>query len=458
MKVIVVGCGKIGTTLIGSLVAEGHDVTAIDIDAEVIGGITDLYDVMTVVGNGVDCDTLEEAGAPNARLLVAVTPKDEVNILCCFLAKRMGAHHTVARIEDPNCSDRELAFIKQHTGVSMFIKPSQLVAGELANMLQLPTGVRAEYFARRSFEMIEIRIKERSVLSGLSLLEMRKKIKGNYLILAVNRGGSVKIPDGNFVLKSGDEIMFGSTTEGIGNLLKELGYLADRARNVMILGGSRTAYYLADSLTKLGTKVKIIEQSRERCRELCELVPKAVMIHGDGSKGDLLEEEGIQRTDAFVTLTGIDEQNLLMSIYAQKNHVKRALCKLDRSEFVDLAEQMGMEEFVSPRRLLSDAIIRYARAIENSEGSKMEMLYRLMDDKVEASEFIVHPGFKYVNIPLIDLRKRMKDNILLGGILRNSKLIIPGGEDVILEGDRVIVVAANHQIHDLTDIVAEDKE
>lgn len=456
MNIIVVGCGKIGTDLIDSLVAEGHDVTAVDIDEDVIADITNSHDVMTVIGNGVDCDTLEEAGAASARLLIAVTPKDEVNILCCLLARRMGTHHTVARVEDPNSSDRELAFIKRHTNVSMFLKPSRLVAEELVNMLQLPSGVHAEYFGRRTFEMVEIRLKKESPLRGLSLLEMRKRYKGQYLVLAVQRGEKVIVPAGDFTLHSGDIVMLGAASNDMDGLLKQLGYWTNLTRTVMILGGSRTAYFLAEMLTKEGVKVKIIEQNRDHCKELCDLLPKAVIIHGDGSRRELLEEEGIRNVDAFVSLTGFDEQNLLMAMYANSIDVKRALCKVDRDVFVELADKMQVDEYVSPRNLVSNAIIRYARAIENSEGSKMETLYRLMDGKVEASEFIVHPGFAYERIPLIELRRMMKNNILIGGIIRDGKLIVPGGDDFILVGDRVIVMAANQQVFDLTDIVAEE--
>ncbi|MCF0135210.1 MAG: Trk system potassium transporter TrkA [Lachnospiraceae bacterium] len=456
MKIIVVGCGKIGTGLIGSLVEEGHDVTAVDIDPDVIGDITNAYDVMTVIGNGVDCDTLEEAGARSARLLIAVTPRDEVNILCCLLSRRMGTHHAVARVEDPNSSDRELAFIKKHTSVSMFLNPSKLVAEELANMLKLPSGIRAEYFARRKFEMIQLKVKADSPLRGLSLSEMRQVYKGQYLVLAAARGDKVVVPKGPFVLESGDEILIGAKREGIEFLLKELGYWTNATKSVMIVGGSRTAYFLATSLTKQKVKVKIIEQDRKHCLELCDLIPDASIIQGDGSRRELLEEEGLGSVDALVTLTGIDEQNLLMTIFAQKNHVRRALCKIDREEFTELASDMDVDSFVSPGSLVNNNVIRYARAIENSEGSKMETLYRLMDDKLEASEFIVQPGFEYEDMTLAELSKRMKENILIGGIQRDNVLIIPGGDDVIQVGDRVIVVAANQPIRDLTDIMKED--
>ncbi len=455
MKIVVVGCGKIGTAIIGSLVAEGHDVTAVDINAEVISGITDQYDVMTVQGNGVDCDTLTEAGVADARLFISVTPADEVNILSCFLARRMGAHHTVARIEDPNCSDRELVFIKQQTNVSMFLKPAQLMAGELLNRLQLPSGVHADYFARRAFEMIEVRLRDDSKLNGINLTDMRKRYKGRYLVCAVARGEDVVIPDGTFELRGGDRMMLTAEPKEIDKLLKNLGYKAAASQSVMILGGSHTAYQLGNLLIELGAKVKIIEQDRNRCRELCEALPKAVIINGDGTQGELLREEGLLSTDAFVTLTGMDEENLLMAIFASKNQVPRTVCKIDRSDFTYLAEQLGVEEYVSPKRMISDVVIRYARAIENSVGSNVETLYRLLDGRVEAAEFNVRPGFKYDKVTLTELRPKMKPNILIGGILRDTEVIIPGGNDWIQVGDRVVVLAAGQQLYDLSDIVSE---
>lgn len=455
MKVVVVGCGKIGTAVIGALVREGHDVTAIELDGEVISGITDQYDIMTVQGNGMDYDTLLEAGVPDARLFISVTPVDEFNMLSCLLAKKMGATQTMARMENTSESEKAMNFLKQQTNVSMFLKPAELTASALINMLKLPSGMRAEYFARRNFEMIELTLREESYLSGLSLMEMRKKYKGAYLVCAVIRGEVPVIPDGNFVLQAGDRIMLTAAPNEIDRLLKMLGYMKENSRSVMILGGDQTSQQLAKQLLALGVKVKIIEQDRNRCRSLCEVLPRAVVIHGDGAHGELLKEEGLSQTDAFVALTGIDEENILMSIYASKNNVKRSLCKIDRSEFVSLASSLGCEDYVEPKKLISDTIIRYARAVENSLGSNVETLYRLLDGKLEVLEFIVGSGFAHVGLPLHRLRPKMKDGVLIGGILRGNKTIIPGGDDILEAGDRVIVVANGSSLSDLSDILAE---
>lgn len=454
MKIIVVGCGKIGSAVIRSLVEEGHDVVAVDIDQEVVETIGDRMDVMTVCGNGVDYDTLSEAGAEDARLIIAATPVDETNILCCFLARRMGTHHSVARIESTDASERELSFIKQQMNISMFLNPAQLVAGELLNMLKLPSGIKAEYFARRSFEMIEFKVSEGSGLDGLSLIELRqKKFKERFLICVVKRGDEVIVTrDGNFVLKNGDRLMLNASPKVIDRLLREMGYIPKDSRSVMLLGGSHTAFHLSHMLTESGANLKIVEIDRQRCRELCEAFPKAVVINADGAHGEVLGEEGLTSCDAFVALTGLDEQNILMAIYASKQNVPKAFAKVDRAEFSALAGELGLDGQVVPTEHVSNVIVRYARAIENSVGNNVETLYKLLGGMAEAVEFNVRPGFKYADMPLVDLNPLMKPGILIGGIVRGNRSIIPSGDDVIKPGDRVIIVVSGHQLLDLSDI------
>lgn len=454
MKIIVAGCGKMGDSIIRDLVAEGHDVTAIDVKENVISKISNTYDVMTVCGNCMDFSTLEESGVADARLFISMTPKDEINILSCFLARRMGAHHTIARVEDPDRDEKELAFIKQQTNISMFISPSMLVAGELNNMLKLPSGVRAEYFARHSFEMIEFKVKDGSSLDNMSVVDIRRRYKENFLICAVRRGSEVFIPGGDFVLKSGDTIIMNAAPDEINRLLYDIGSVSNRVTSVMILGGSRTALHLGRMLISGGVKVKIIERDRERCRALCEALPEAVIINGDGAQRDLLYEEGLPTTDAFVSLSGIDEENILMCIYASNENVPKTMCKVDREEFIDLAGKLGVDSLVSPAQRVSNVVVRYARAVENAKGSKVETMYRLMDSKAEAVEFAVSPEFRQIGVPLKDLH--FKSGILVGGILREGRILIPSGADSIQAGDRVIIVATSqHQLYDLSDTLAE---
>lgn len=451
MKILVVGCGKIGTTIVDSLTAEGHDVTVIDSTPAVLEEITNIYDVMGVCGNGADHDVLQEADAAHADLFVAVTGSDESNMLSCFLARAMGAKHTIARIRNPEYNDNSLNFMKQHLGLSMAINPELLAAEELLNILKFPSAVKVETFSRRNFEMIELKLREDSALDGLSLSELRGKYDAKFLICVVQRGDEVYIPDGRFVLKSGDKIGLTATPSELQKLLRAMGVLQKKARSVMILGGSRTAFYLARLLSSAGNSVTLVEKDAAVAQELSELLPKAVVVHGDGTQQELLLEEDLAAKDALVALTGIDEENILMSIFAASQDVPKVIAKINRDELASLAEHLGVESIVSPRKIISDILVRYARALQNSMGSSVETLYQLMDGKAEALEFLVKDEPSVVGIPLKDLS--IKPNILIAGILRDRKTLIPGGNDMILAGDHVIVLAAGRRLQDLSDIL-----
>lgn len=451
MKILVVGCGKIGTTIVDSLTAEGHDVTVIDSTPALLEEITNIYDVMGVCGNGADHDVLQEADAAHADLFVAVTGSDESNMLSCFLARAMGAKHTIARIRNPEYNDNSLNFMKQHLGLSMAINPELLAAEELLNILKFPSAVKVETFSRRNFEMIELKLREDSALDGLSLSELRGKYDAKFLICVVQRGDEVYIPDGRFVLKSGDKIGLTATPSELQKLLRAMGVLQKKARSVMILGGSRTAFYLARLLSSAGNSVTLVEKDAAVAQELSELLPKAVVVHGDGTQQELLLEEDLAAKDALVALTGIDEENILMSIFAASQDVPKVIAKINRDELASLAEHLGVESIVSPRKIISDILVRYARALQNSMGSSVETLYQLMDGKAEALEFLVKDEPSVVGIPLKDLS--IKPNILIAGILRDRKTLIPGGNDMILAGDHVIVLAAGRRLQDLSDIL-----
>lgn len=451
MNIVIMGCGKIGGAILASLTAEGHDVTALDRNPEVLSDLANVYDVMTICGSGSDYDTLLEAGVADAELFLAMTVNDELNIMSCFLARKMGAKHTVARISNPEYNGRGLAFIKQQANISMFINPDQVTAAEIFNTLKLPNGIRSEYFSKRNFEMIEMQIKENSPMVGLKLFQVRHRINAKFLICVVRRGDQVFIPDGNFELHKGDEINLTASPGEVEKLLRACGYFEKKSRDVMILGGGGPAYYLGRMLSEIHSSVKIIENDRQRCRELCEAIPKAVVINGDGAKQEILLEEGLKSADAFVSLTGIDEENILMSIFATSMDVPKALAKVDRHEFKMMAEKLGLENIVTPKELISNSMVRYARALENSMGSNVETLYKLMDGAAEALEFNVRQNFKKVQIPLKYLD--LKPGILIGGIVRGRRTIIPGGDDVIMEGDRVVVIAAGQRLYDLADIL-----
>ncbi len=452
MKIVVAGCGKIGTTIVESLVFEGHDVTAVDNDASVIEEIQNIYDVMCVCGAITDYNTLVDADVSKAQLFVAVTGSDEMNMLACFLAKKMGAQNTIARIRNPFYNEHSLGFLKQQLNLNTSINPEMIVAKELYNVLKFPSADSIESFSRRQFELIHHKLKEDSILDGMSLIEMRKKFPGNYLVGTVERDDEVFIPGGNFVLKAGDRVGFTASPADIQKLFKQLGILRKKARSVIILGASTTAYYLAKMLLASGNPVKIIEKDRSRCEDFSEKLPGAVIIEGDGARQELLLEEGIASTDAFVTLTGMDEENILISFFAKSQNVPKIITKVNRIELATMAEKLGLDTIVAPRSVVLDIISRYARALENSMGSNVETLYKLMDGKAEALEFIVKEDFEHQQIPLKALK--LKKNIIIAGIIRNRKVIIPGGDDFILAGDRIVVLAAGHYLNDLSDILS----
>ncbi len=449
MRIIVVGCGKIGKTVISSLTAEGHDVIAVDTNADVVAEINDIYDVMSVCGNGADYDTLLEAEAEKADLFIAVTGSDEFNCLSCFFAKRMGAKNTVARIRGIEYSFDNIGFMKHQLDISLTINPEMQAAYEIFNILKFPSAVNIETF--RNFEMVEILLKPESPLDGMSLIELRKKANANFLICVVQRGDEVYIPDGNFVLKSGDRIGITAPTAQVSKLLRKLNILQKQAKSVMILGGSRTAIYLSKLLIGSGSSVKLIDMNREKCVGLSETLPEAVIIEGNGADQELLFEEGIKDTDAFVALTGKDEENILISFFANSQGVSKVISKVNRGELASMAQKLGLDCIVSPRKTVADTMLQYARALENSMGSKVETLYKLMDGKAEALEFKVQHDFKYINVPLKDME--FKNNILIAGIHRKRKAFIPTGDDCICSGDNVIVISAGRPLNDLSDIV-----
>lgn len=454
MNIIIVGCGKIGTTVLSSLLAEGHDIVAVDSDPEVISEISNIYDSMCVCGNGVDCDTLAEAGVDKCDLFVATAGLDECNMLSCLLAKRMGAKHTIARIRNPEYNDKSLSFMRQQLDLSLSFNPDLIAAQELYHTLKMPSAVKIEYFSRRNFEMVELIVREGSPLCDVQLAELRKKYhQAKFLICAVQRGNEVYIPDGSFCLKAGDRIELTAAPSEIQKLLRMMGIMQKQAKNVMILGASRMGFYLAKLLLASGSNVKIIDQDRQRCQEMSEKLPGAVVICGDGAQQELLLEEGIRSMDAFVSLTGMDEENILISFYASSQGVSKVIAKVNRGELAFIADKLGLESLISSRTVSSNLLSRYARALQNSLGSNMETLYKLMDEKVEALEFRVQGDSPITGCALKDMQ--LKSGILLAGILRGRKALIPTGDDEIQSGDRVIVITAGHRINNLIEILKQ---
>ena len=454
MKIIIFGCGKIGTTIISSLIGEGHDIIAMDKDPSVVEEITNLYDVMGLCGNGVDSDTMNEAGVEDAELFIAVTGSDELNMLACFLAGRMGAKHTIARIRTPEYNDASLGFMKQHLDISMALNPDLLAAHEIFNILTFPSAVKVETFSGRNLEIIELIVKAESPLAGMKLIDIRKKYSQSFLVCVVTRDDKVYIPDGNFEICVGDRIGITASHSEIQKLLKNMQMPQKLPKTVMILGASRITHYLARMLDSAGSKVKIVDINKEVCEEFASRTSSCTLIVGDGMQAEVLLEEGLEDADAYVTLTGSDEANVLSAFLASGHKVPTIIAKVNRPELAQMAEKMGLECIVSPQKCTSNVLSSYARALHNSIGSNVETLYKLADGKAEVLEFNVRGDFKYVDIPLREMT--LKSNVLIAGIIRGKKPIIPSGNDVIMTGDKVIVIAAGHVLCDLSDIIARE--
>ena len=452
MKIVIVGCGKIGEVILQELAYESHEIVAVDTDSKVIQNITDNYDVMGICANGTHFNTLSDAKAGSAELFVATTPSDEINMLCCFLAKRMGAKHTVARIRGQEYSTENLDFLKHQLEISMVINPELLTARAINNIIKFPSATKSEAFTRGRFEMAELTVKPNSAFDGAVLVDLRKKLNAAFLVCSVLRDKKTYIPKGDFVIHEGDRLGIIAASDEMQKLLKNAGMLQKRSKDIMILGASASSLYLSKLLTQNGNSVKIIENSESRCNEICGILPRgASVICGDGTNHILLSEEGLEDADAFVTLTGMDEENILSSYYAQSMNVPKVITKVNRSSHDSICEKLGLDCVVSPKRITADIVAQYARALQNSMGSKVETLYSLLNGQVEALEFDVSKDFSHLNTALKDLS--LKPDILIAGIIRGDKTIIPNGFDVILPHDRVIVIAAGQKLYDLSDVM-----
>ena len=452
MKIIIVGGGKVGKTIIESMLKEKHEVILVDNDPAVVGNVTNLYDVMGICANGTEYEKLLEAGADKADLFIAVTGSDELNMLSCFAAKKIGARHTVARVRNSEYNTASWGFMKQQLEISMAVNPEKLAAEAIYDILKLPSATKVESFTARSFEMIEIIVKKGSAIDGMTLVDLRKKFSEKFLVCVVQRENDVFIPNGTFKVLSGDKIGVMVTNDDAHSILKKFGYPAKEAKNIMLIGASKTALYLADMLIKGRSSVKIIEKDPEVCDIVCErLSSKASVVCGDGMSREILLEEGVDGLDALVALTDRDEENILISFYALSKQVQKVIAKVNRNELSSISENLGLETTFSPKNIVADILVRYARAIGNSIGSKVETLYSLFGGNAEALEFNVEQDFEFAGVPIKKLET--KPGILIAGITRGDEALIPGGDDCILSGDKVIVVAKGERLCNLSDIL-----
>lgn len=450
MQIIIVGCGNVGMTLTEELSKEGHNITVIDMNPARVEDVANRYDVMGIAGNGASFMIQNEAGISDADLMIAVTPSDELNLLCCLIAKKAGGCHTIARVRNPLYS-KEIGFIKEELGLSMVINPEQAAAYEIARLIKFPSAIKVDTFAKGKVELLKCKLGEDSPLAGHPLTDISAKLHCDVLICTVERGEEVFIPSGNFELRAKDVISVVASPKKANEFFKKIGMDTNRIRNCMIVGGGETTYYLAKQLLPMGIEVKIIERNKERCNELSQLLPQAMIIHGDGTERALLHEEGIEKTQAFVTWTSLDEENIMLTLFAKSVSRAKNVTKVHRIEYDEIIESLDLGSVLYPKNITAEYIVQYVRAMQNSIGSNIETLYQLIENKVEALEFRVHDQSELIGIPLKELR--LKDNLLLACINRRGTIITPGGQDTIEVGDTVIVVTTNRGFHDLKDIL-----
>lgn len=450
MKIVIIGAGKIGSTLTEQLLREGHEITVVDVRAQALDAIGNTLDVMTVEGNGVSTETQREAGVPSADLVIAVMSTDEQNLLSCLIAKRLGVGNTIARVRNPEYSTG-LRLIKDDLRLSMALNPELASAMEIARILRTPSAIKIDTFSGGRVELHKVRIEEGSPLAGIKLLELGK-LQSGVLVCVVERGEhDVFIPDGGFTLLAGDRISVVASPKAALRFFHKIGIQTNPVKRVMLLGGGRISYYLARQLMEFGASVKIIESSAQVCDSLAELLPDATVIHGDGTNEQLLAEEGIAKMDAVASLTGIDEENILMSLYARSVSRAKIVTKINRTTFSHIIKSMDLGSVFHPRYIAADHIVRYVRAMQNSLGSNVETLYKIVGNKAEALEFRATAKSAVCGKPLMELSTR--PNLLIGAINRGGKIITPGGRDTIEPGDTVIVVTAATGLDDLDDIL-----
>ena len=449
MNIVIIGGGKVGRKLVEDFAGEGHSVVLIDERAELIEQMQDNYDVRGLAGSGIDVEVLKEAGIRSCDLAICVTDKDEINALCAIIAKKLGAKACVARIRNRQYF-KQSGFMRNELGINMIVNPDLYAANEISRILRFPATIKTETFARGRVELAEIKLPE--ALKDKPISEIYKKYKVKILICSVARGDEVIIPNGEFILREGDRIHVTASHADMAKFMKLTVPENLHIKTVMLVGGGRIAYYLANQLIESGMRVKIIENNRERCQELSEYIPKAEIILGDGTDQSLLNEEGIDSVDSFVSLTGIDEENIVISMYARMKKVDKVITKINRIPFAQMLDATGIDSVVTPKDITANIIVGYARALNEVDAEpEVVSLYRIIGNKAEAVEFQVARESELTSVPLKELK--LKKNILIAAIVSNNKTIIPGGDTTIEVGDTVMVVTTQNMKR-LTDILA----
>ena len=451
MKIIVLGAGKVGKTLIKHMSNEDHDIIVVDQNATKVEEVVNQFDVIGVVGNGASYDILMEAGAQDANLIICVTASDELNILAGLMAKKMGTRHTIARVRNPDYSSQR-DFMRNQLGFSMIVNPELEAASEIRRVLSFPSAVKVDTFSRGKVELAEFFVEEHSRLNGVELSQLHKITKTNILVCAVSHNEDVIIPDGNYVIKPGDHLYITGTHRDLSRFCLDIGVITTRIKNVIIVGGGKIAYYLSKQLSTQGIKVKIIVKDKNRCQVLAEKLPYVTIIHGDGSDDELLNEEGIENTDAVLALTGLDEENIVLSLSAKSLYHKKTIAKVTRMNYAGLSDVLKVDSIVAPKKIVASQIIRYVRAKMNKDNdSSVKTLYKIVDGEVEAIEFKVTEQFKYLHKTLNEMK--IKEHVLVAAIIRENEVIVPKGNTTMELNDYVIIVSRGEIMKSLNDIL-----
>ena len=451
MKIIVLGAGKVGKTLIKHMSNEDHDIIVVDQNATKVEEVVNQFDVIGVVGNGGSYDILMEAGAQDANLIICVTTFDELNILAGLMAKKMGTKHTIARVRNPDYSSQR-DFMRNQLGFSMIVNPELEAASEIRRVLSFPSAVKVDTFSRGKVELAEFFVEDHSRLNGVELSQLHKITKTNILVCAVSHNEDVIIPDGNYVIKPGDHLYITGTHRDLSRFCLDIGVITTRIKNVIIVGGGKIAYYLSKQLSTQGIKVKIIEKDKNRCQVLAEKLPYVTIIHGDGSDDELLNEEGIENTDAVLALTGLDEENIVLSLSAKSLYHKKTIAKVTRMNYAGLSDVLKVDSIVAPKKIVASQIIRYVRAKMNKDNdSSVKTLYKIVDGEVEAIEFKVTEQFKYLHKTLNEMK--IKEYVLVAAIIRENEVIVPKGNTTMELNDYVIIVSRGEIMKSLNDIL-----
>ena len=450
MNIVIVGCGKVGTSIANQLNAEGHDIVVVDINHDAVRNLSESIDVMGVEGNGATYDVLVEAGAQTADLVIAAAARDEINLYTCLMAKAAGVKHTIARVRNPEYKN-DLYRVKDQLGLSMAINPELTAANEMSRLLRFSGALEIDAFSKGAVELIKVAIPQESIVANKKISQI-DILKGKVRICSVERDGEVYIPNGDFIIQGGDRISVVSKAEIAAKFFKKINVAIGRSRDVILLGGGKISFYLAEKLLRSGANVKIIDKNAERCRELSELLPDAVIIHGDCMDQDLLLSEGIEHADGVAALMDYDEENILISLYIKSVSKAKIITKVNNASFDSILGNLDIDCIIHPKSITGEYIARYIRAMQNSLGSNVETLYRLNEDRVEALEFRVRSSSRVVGTPIQELG--LKDNLQIICINRHGKIILPQGSDVIMPDDLVVIITKHKGLSDLDNILA----